>query len=231
MNMLSVLLQKGIDSSAVANAAVKQEQINYIELAIKGGWVMIPILLLSVAAVYIFVDRFFAIRKASKLDHAFMDRIKDYIHEGKIDAALNFCKDHPNVVPRMIEKGLQRLGRPLSDINTAIENVGRVEIAKLEKGVPFLATCAGGAPMLGFLGTVTGMIKAFFDMANAGNNIDVKLLSNGIYEAMVTTVAGLLVGIIAYFAYNIIAAKIQETVNVLESKAMEFMDLLNEPVK
>jgi len=231
MNMLSVLLQIGIDSSAVANAAVKQEQINYIELAIKGGWVMIPILLLSVAAVYIFVDRYFAIRKASKLDHAFMDRIKDYIHEGKIDAALNFCKDHPNVVPRMIEKGLQRLGRPLSDINTAIENVGRVEIAKLEKGIPFLATCAGGAPMLGFLGTVTGMVRAFFDMANAGNNIDIQLLSNGIYEAMVTTVAGLIVGIMAYFAYNFVVAKIQDTVNVLELKAMEFMDLLNEPVK
>jgi len=231
MNMLSVLLQKGIDSSAVANAAVKQEQINYIELAIKGGWVMIPILLLSVVAVYIFVDRYFAIRKASKLDHAFMDRIKDYIHEGKIDAALNFCKDHPNVVPRMIEKGLQRLGRPLSDINTAIENVGRVEIAKLEKGIPFLATCAGGAPMLGFLGTVTGMVRAFFDMANAGNNIDIQLLSNGIYEAMVTTVAGLIVGIMAYFAYNFVVAKIQDTVNVLELKAMEFMDLLNEPVK
>ncbi|MDR1672894.1 MAG: MotA/TolQ/ExbB proton channel family protein [Bacteroidales bacterium] len=201
------------------------------DLALKGGWIMIPIAVLSILAVYIFVERYFAIRKAAQTDENFMNRIKDYIHDGKIDSALDLCRSTDSPIARMIEKGIERIGRPLNDINTAIENVGRLEVAKLEKGLPALATAAGGAPMLGFLGTVTGMVRAFYDMSMAGNNIDIQILSSGIYEAMVTTVAGLAVGIIAYFAYNILVANVEKVVNGLEANTTEFMDLLNEPAK
>ena len=191
---------------------------------------MIPIILLSLIAVYIFFERYFAIKKASQVDTNFMNRIRDYIHEGKIDNALTLCQSYTNPVSRMIEKGVQRIGRPLSDIVSAIENVGKLEIYQLEKGLPTLATVAGGAPMIGFLGTVMGMIRAFYDMSMAGNNIDVTLLSRGIYTALVTTVAGLIVGIIAYFAYNYLVARVEKIVNKLEANSTEFMDLLNEPV-
>ncbi|MDR2040145.1 MAG: MotA/TolQ/ExbB proton channel family protein [Bacteroidales bacterium] len=213
------------------DAAPEEVSMPLWDLALKGGWIMIPIAALSVLAVYIFVERYFAIRKAAQTDENFMNRIKDYIHEGKIESALALCQSTDSPIARMIEKGIQRIGRPLSDINTAIENVGRLEIFKLERGLPALATAAGGAPMLGFLGTVTGMVRAFYDMSMAGNNIDIQILSSGIYEAMVTTVAGLFVGIIAYFAYNILVASIEKVVNGLEANTTEFMDLLNEPVK
>ena len=201
------------------------------DLTLKGGWIMIPIAILSVISVYIFVERYFAIRKASQTDENFMNRIKDYIHDGKIESALALCRMTDSPIARMIEKGIQRIGRPLSDIHAAIENVGRLEIFKLERGLPALATAAGGAPMIGFLGTVTGMISAFYAMTMAGNNIDVRVLAPGIYEALVTTVAGLVVGIIAYFAYNVLVSNIEKVVNDLEAHTTEFMDLLNEPVK
>lgn len=203
--------------------------LSFIDLAIKGGWIMIPILLLSVIAVYIFVDRFFAIKKAGKIDASLLERVKIYITGGKIDAALALCKSTDNPASRMLEKGISRIGRPLTDVNAAIEIVGNLEIAKLEKGLPVLASVAGGAPMLGFLGTVMGMIQAFYDMSNAGNNIDVTLLSAGIYQAMVTTVAGLIVGITAYFAYNILVSNVEKVVFKMEATTSEFMDLLNEP--
>lgn len=191
---------------------------------------MIPILLLSVVAVFIFVDRYFAIKKAGKIDASLLERVKVYITGGKIDAALALCKSTDNPASRMLEKGISRIGRPLTDVNAAIETVGNLEISKLEKGLPVLASVAGGAPMLGFLGTVMGMIQAFYDMANAGNNIDVTLLSAGIYQAMVTTVAGLIVGITAYFAYNILVTNVEKVVFKMEVATSEFMDLLNEPV-
>jgi biopolymer transport protein ExbB len=192
---------------------------------------MIPILLLSVISIYIFIERFISIKNAAKMDESFMNNIKNYIIDGKIDNALTLCKSNPTPVARMIEKGIQRLGRPLNDVNAAIENVGKLELAKLEKGLATLATSAGAAPMIGFLGTVIGMIRAFYDMANAGNNVDITLLSNGIYTAMVTTVAGLIVGILAYLAYNMLVARIEKVVYVMEANTMEFMDLLNEPAK
>ena len=191
---------------------------------------MLPILLLSVIAVYIFFERYFAINKASQIDTNFMNRIKDYIFDGKVDNAMTLCESYNNPTARMIEKGILRIGRPLADINGAIENTGKLEIYKLEKGLPTLATVAGGAPMIGFLGTVMGMIRAFVDMSTAGNNIDVSLLSRGIYTALITTVAGLIVGIIAYFAYNILVARVEKVVNKLEANTTEFLDLLNEPV-
>lgn len=205
--------------------------ISFIDLAIKGGWVMIPILLLSFVAIYIFVERYYVITRAGKEDMNFMNRIKDYIYEGKIDAAMALCRSTESPAARMVEKGINRLGRPLNDVNTAIENVGKLEIYKLEKGLPVLATVAGAAPMIGFLGTVIGMIQAFYDMANAGNNIDVSLLSDGIYTALVTTVAGLIVGIVAYFAYNSLVVKVEKVVFKLEATSTEFMDILNEPAK
>lgn len=203
--------------------------MNVFELALKGGWIMIPIALLLFGAVAVFIERVLVIRKAGKEDTSFMNRIKDYIHEGKIDSALNLCKSTNTPYARMIEKGISRLGRPMNDILIAIENVGNIEVAKLEKGFTWVATTAGGAPMLGFLGTVTGMVRAFFDMANAGSNVDITLLSSGIYEALVTTVAGLIVGIIALFAYNYLVAEVNGVVNKMETRSMEFMDLLNEP--
>ena len=206
-----------------------EAEINVIDLAFKGGWIMVVLLLLSLMAIYIFVQRLIIIRRAGKEDETFMNRIKDYIHEGKVDSALNLCRSTNTPSARMIEKGITRLGRPMNDVLVAIENVGNLEIAKLEKGFPLIATTAAGAPMLGFLGTVTGMVRAFFDMANAGTNVDVSLLSGGIYEALVTTVGGLVVGIITLFAYNYLVSQVDNVVTKMEARTMEFMDLLNEP--
>ncbi len=231
-NLLFIQLLQITLQDTVSNQAGEAEELtlSYWELAFKGGPVMIPIIILSLIAVYIFIERYFVIRKLSKEDINFMDKIKDFIHDGKIESAQTLCQSIDTPITKMIEKGIQRIGRPLNDINAAIENVGRLEIYKLEKGLPTLATVAGAAPMIGFLGTVMGMIIAFYDMSNAGSNINVALLSNGIYTAMVTTVAGLIVGIIAYFAYNILVAKVEKIVNQLEARTSEFMDLLNEPV-
>ena len=212
-----------------AVAVPTEAEINVIDLAFKGGWIMVVLLLLSLMAIYIFVQRLIIIRRAGKEDETFMNRIKDYIHEGKVDSALNLCRSTNTPSARMIEKGITRLGRPMNDVLVAIENVGNLEIAKLEKGFPLIATTAAGAPMLGFLGTVTGMVRAFFDMANAGTNVDVSLLSGGIYEALVTTVGGLVVGIITLFAYNYLVSQVDNVVNKMEARTMEFMDLLNEP--
>ena len=206
-----------------------EAEINVIDLAFKGGGIMVVLLLLSLMAGYIFIQRLLVIRRAGKEDQNFMNRIKDYIHEGKVDSALNLCRSTNTPSARMIEKGITRLGRPMNDVLVAIENVGNLEIAKLEKGFPLIATTAAGAPMLGFLGTVTGMVRAFFDMANAGTNVDVSLLSGGIYEALVTTVGGLVVGIITLFAYNYLVSQVDNVVNKMEARTMEFMDLLNEP--
>lgn len=226
-----LLIQTSLPKDVTALGAQPEGiSLSFIDLAIKGGWIMIPILLLSVVAVFIFVDRYFAIKKAGKIDASLLERVKVYITGGKIDAALALCKSTDNPASRMLEKGISRIGRPLTDVNAAIETVGNLEISKLEKGLPVLASVAGGAPMLGFLGTVMGMIQAFYDMANAGNNIDVTLLSAGIYQAMVTTVAGLIVGITAYFAYNILVTNVEKVVFKMEVATSEFMDLLNEPV-
>jgi len=206
-------------------------KLSIIELAIKGGWVMLPIILFSLIAIYIFIERFIVIRKASKEESNFMNNIRDFMHDGRIESALTLARNNDSPIARMIEKGILRLGKPLNDINAAIENVGKLEIAKLEKNIAGLATVAGVAPMLGFLGTVMGMVRAFYDMSMAGNNIDISLLSTGIYQAMVTTVAGLIVGIIAFVCYNILVARIEKIVFMLEARATEFIDLLHEPAE
>ena len=211
----------------VADAAT--QELSVWELTLSGGIIMIPLAILSIISIYILIERFLAINAAAKEDKTFMKRIKDYIHDGEIESAMNLCKKSDTPYSRLIMKGITRIGRPMNDVLVAIENVGNLEIAKLEKGFPLIATTAAGAPMLGFLGTVTGMVRAFFDMANAGTNVDVSLLSGGIYEALVTTVGGLVVGIIALFAYNYLVSQVDNVVNKMEARTMEFMDLLNEP--
>jgi biopolymer transport protein ExbB len=214
----------------VTSVAIKATpSLDLWDLTMKGGIIMIPIGILSLIAMYVFGDRYLAIQRASKVDPQLMNQIRQSILDGKIDAALAICRTTDIPITRMIEKGITRIGRPLNDVHAAIENVGNLEISKLEKGLPALASAAGGAPMLGFLGTVTGMVRAFHDMAAAGNNIDMTLLLTGIYEAMVTTVGGLVVGIMAYFAYNILVTKIENVVFKMEISTTDFMDLLNEP--
>ncbi len=236
--MLFNILQTGIDSTLAAaaeNSAAQvlpqQQEMSYslIQMAVKGGWLMLVLLLLSFVAIYIFGKKWWMIHQAGKIDKNFMNDIRDYIHEGKIKSALTLCSKYDSPIARLVEKGIERIGRPLSDIQTAVENTANVEVERLEKGIAFLATTSGGAPMIGFLGTVVGMIQAFFNMSQAGNNIDITLLSSGIYTAMVTTVGGLIVGILSYFGYNYLSSRINGLVFKMESATIEFMDLLHEP--
>jgi biopolymer transport protein ExbB len=233
----SILLQITQAGQAVADTASSlaeqptELKLSLWDLAMQGGWILAILAVLSIIAVYIFIERLFAITKASKDEKNFMNNIRDFIHGGRIDSAVALCRNSDTPIGRMIEKGLSRIGKPLNDVNAAIENVGKLEVARLEKNIAGLATISGAAPMLGFLGTVIGMIRAFYDMSMAGNNIDIALMSTGIYQAMVTTVAGLIVGIIAYVCYNILVARVEKLVFLLEARASEFMDVLYEPAK
>lgn len=210
-------------------AAPVVNELSLWDLCVQGGFIMIVLAVLSLLCIYVFAERFLAIRRAAKGDSTFMNRIKDYIHDGEIESALNLCNADKSPYARLISKGISRIGRPMNDVLVAIENTGNIEIANLEKGLPWLATTAAGAPMLGFLGTVIGMVEAFYNLASAGTSANIDVLAGGIYEALVTTVAGLVVGIIALFAYNYLVARINGVMNSLEAKTMEFMDLLNEP--
>ncbi|MFV0522238.1 MAG: MotA/TolQ/ExbB proton channel family protein [Mangrovibacterium sp.] len=212
-----------------ANTDIKP--LSILDLAFKGGWIMLPIITLSIIAVFIFIDRYLAVKQAGKINHDLLEKIKVLIEQSKKKQALELIAEEDSPIARMIEKGIINMNRPLVEINTTIEMVGNLEISKLEKGLPVLASVAGGAPMLGFLGTVIGMIQAFYDMASAGSNIDVTLLSSGIYQAMVTTAAGLTVGIIAYFAYNIMVSSIEKVVFKMEAATSDFLDLLNNKSK
>lgn len=235
--MLNMLLFAQSIANDLSGSALQGEgapgeiSLSVIDLAMKGGWIMIVLAVFSVIAVYIFIERYLVISRAANSDRNFMNNIREYIHAGKLDAAMALCRSNPSPNARMIEKGLARIGKPLNDINAAIENVGKLEVSKLEKGVAGLATIAGASPMLGFLGTVIGMIKAFYDMSMAGNNIDIALLSSGIYQAMITTVGGLIVGILAFIFYNILVSRIDKVVYLLEAKSTEFMDVLHEPAR
>lgn len=207
--------------------AATTDGLSFWEMALNGGWLMIPLVLLSLLAIYIFVERCIVINKAKKDAPYFMDRIREYLADGKTAAAIKVCQQTRAPYAAMIEKGISRLGRPAADVQSAIENVGNLQVAQMEKGFTMLATISSGAPMIGFLGTVTGMIRAFYDMASAGNNADITLLSSGIYQALTTTVAGLIVGIIAMFAYNYLVSELDKVVNEMEAKTIEFMDLIS----
>ena len=231
--MLFNLLQTAGEMEGLLEAVPQQEVVTFslLDLAIKGGWLMLVLLALSIVAIYIFGKKWWMIRQAGTIDKNFMKDIHELIHDGKIKSAVALCQKYDSPIARLVEKGIERIGRPLQDIQTAVENMGNVEVARLEKGLPMLATIAGGAPMIGFLGTVMGMIQAFFNMAQAGNNIDITLLSGGIYTAMVTTVGGLVVGIIAYFGYNYLTSQISDLVFKMENTTIDFMDLLHEPAE
>lgn len=236
MNMILLAAQTALaDTLTGGNPTLTpvsgEAQMNLWDMAQKGGWIMIVLAALSIACFYIFFERLSYIRKAGKEDPMFMERIRDYIRTGEVKSAINYCRITNTPSARMVEKGISRMGRPVADVQAAIENAGNIEVAKLENGFPIIATVSGGAPMLGFLGTVTGMVRAFWEMANAGNNIDIALLSGGIYEAMITTVGGLIVGIAAMFAYNYLVARVDKVVSQMEARTMDFMDLLNEPAQ
>jgi biopolymer transport protein ExbB len=227
-----------VGDSLVSNEPVKKateevvdKTMSFWELFSAGGWLMWVLLLLGGVAIFIFVERFVAIRKASTMNVHFMNRIRDYISEGKMRSAVELCRKTNTPVARMIEKGIERIGRPVSDIQSSIENVANMEVSKLENGLPFLATIAGGAPMIGFLGTVIGMVQTFMDMQAAGGTVELSMLAGGMYVAMVTTVGGLVVGIPAYFGYNYLVARIEKLIFRMEANSIAFMDILNQPVK
>lgn len=221
--------QTTVDSLAATSAPV--ERISLWQTALNGGWIMLVLALLLALAIYIAVERYLALRQAVKDDDddLFMSNIRSYIHKGDVDGARALSKQTNSPLARMVDKGLSRLGRPLSDIQAAIENEGKLEVARLEKRVSLVATVASLGPMIGFLGTVTGMVTCFQDMAFAGNNIEINTLATGMYQAMVTTIGGLIVGIICYFLYNVLVTRINKVVLDIEVRATEFMDLLHEP--
>lgn len=228
--MFMNLLQIEVASDSLAGAQPTEETLSILELIAGGGWyIMIPLGILSVLAVYIFIERFLLIQRVEKVDPGFMDQIKDFIYDGKIDAAKSLSQSNETPFSKMILKGIMRIGKPLGDISAAVENVGKLEIYKLEKSLSTLATIAGAAPMIGFLGTVIGMINTFHEMYAAGNSVEISDLSGGIMQAMVTTAAGLIIGIVAYVGYNILVAKIEKVVYKMEATTIEFMDLLHEP--
>jgi len=227
--MLTTLLQITVDTSAAA-MATGPEKTTMVDLALKGGVVMIPIAVLFVLSIYLFIERWLTIRKASRVDKNFMRNIRDYVVTGNVEAARMLCKNTDTPIARMIEKGVLRIGKPLKNIEVAIENVGKLEIYKMEKNLATMATISGAAPMIGFLGTVTGMIRAFFQLAS-NDNVVASDLAGGIYEAMITTAAGLAVGIIAYIGYNLLVALVEKVVYNMEATSVEFMDLLQEPAE
>ena len=207
-------------------------EVGFWDLFMAGGWLMWVLVLLAGVMIFIFVERFLAIRKATQIDPHFMNRIRDYISEGNIDAAVDLCRRTDSPIARMVEKGIERIGRPMGDIQTAIENVANVEVAKLETGLPWLASISGGAPMIGFLGTVVGMVGVFIDMsAKNSGGIQINDLADGMYVAMVTTIGGLVVGIPAYFAHNYLVARIEKLIFRMEATTIAFMDILNQPVQ
>jgi biopolymer transport protein ExbB len=223
-----ILLQIVTDSVATSGGLTGQS-LSVIDLALKGGFMMVPIAVLWVLAIYLFIERYLTINKANQDPNAFMGRVKELVLRGDINGAKMLCSQNTTPVARMIEKGISRIGSPLKTIEASIENVGKIEVFKLEKNLPTLATIAGSAPMMGFLGTVIGMVEAFISISQEEGSVSPKLLSSGIYTAMITTVAGLMVGIIAYLAYNYLVSRVQKVVHKMEYTSIDFIDLLQEP--
>ncbi len=230
LDSLALINEQNAAAEAATEAAA--QSVGFWELFQSGGWLMWVLVALACVMIFIFVERFIAIQKATTIDRNFMNRIRDFISEGNIDAAIDLCRRTNSPIARMVEKGIERIGRPMSDIQTSIENVANVEVAKLESGLPWLSSIAGGAPMIGFLGTVVGMVQVFMGMsATQSGAIELSQLSEGMYVAMVTTVGGLIVGIPAYFAYNYLVARIEKLIFRMEATTIAFMDILNQPVQ
>ena len=224
-----MILLQIVTDAVTEPEAVTGQTLSVIDLAIKGGFMMVPIAVLWVLAIYLFIERVLTINKANQDPEAFMGRIKELVLRGDITGAKMLCSQNPTPVARMIEKGIARIGSPLKNIEASIENVGKIEVFKLEKNLPTLATIAGAAPMMGFLGTVIGMVEAFIAISQEEGSVSPKLLSSGIYTAMITTVAGLIVGILAYLAYNYLVSRVQKVVHKMEYTTIDFIDLLQEP--
>ena len=233
---MNIFLQAAEAVAEVAEVAEEMEVANvksmsFWDLFQAGGWLMWVLLILGGLTIFLFVERFMAIRKASKMDMNFMNRIRDKISEGKIQSAVESCKRTNTPIARMVEKGIERIGRPMPEIQNAIENQANLEVARLENGLPYLSMISGGAPMIGFLGTVIGLVKAFMAMEGLGGTVDISVLAGGMYVAMLTTVAGLIVGIPAYFGYNYLVARIEKLVFQMEANSIAFMDILNQPIE
>lgn len=212
-------------------APTVEKTMNILELAMKGGWTMIPIGIMSLIAIYLIIERLIAIGKARREDVNFMNNIKDFILNGKIDAAISLCKATNTPIARMLEKGIGRIGHPLEDINRAVENRAKLELYGLERNLSILATLAGAAPLMGLIGTVTGMVQTFFGIASSGKGVEIAVLAGGVYEAMVATVGGLVVGIIAYIGYNLLVSRVEKVVYKMELRSVEFIEILQTPVK
>jgi biopolymer transport protein ExbB len=223
-----MILQIVTEASGAINTLPDQEMSMW-ELFQAGGWMMYPLVLMSFVAVYIFIERLLTLNRANQIPEVFMGKVKELVLKGDIQGAKMLCAQNDSPIARMIEKGVSRIGSPLKNIEASIENVGRIEVFKLEKNLSTLATISGAAPMMGFLGTVIGMVKAFIAIAQQEGSVSPKLLSSGIYTAMLTTVAGLIVGIIAYLAYNFLVTRVQKIIHRMEYSSIEFIDLLQEP--
>ena len=213
------------------NAAAAGPELSLWQLCLEGGWIMAILALLLIVCIYVFIERAIVIARASRQDGTFMQRIKDYIHNGEIDSAMTLCQKTDTPYARLIAKGITRIGRPMNDVLVTIENTGNLEVAALSKGFTWLATIAAGGPMIGFLGTVIGMVQSFYAIAQSGSSAQIGDFAGGIYTALVTTVAGLIVGIVALFAYNYLVSRLNNAMNRMEARTMDFMDLLNEPAK
>ena len=224
--LLQINLSPATDSLGTAPT---QDTVSVLDLLLNGGFAMIPLAILSVAAVYIFIERYLSLRRASRSPDAFMEKVKQMVLDGDVQGARVTCAQYDSPIARMIEKGITRIGSPLKNIEASIENVGKIEVYQLERNLPTLATISGAAPMIGFFGTVTGMIQAFIAIAQEEGSVSPKLLSSGIYEAMITTATGLAIGIIAYIGYNYLVAQVSKIVHQMEYNSIEFVDLLQEP--
>ena len=220
-----------VDTIAKTVPPPTDKTMHVLDLAIKGGWTMIPIGIMSLIAVYLIIERLIAINKAKREDSNFMNNIKDFIHNGKIDAAISLCRATPTPIARMLEKGIARIGHSLEEISIAIENRAKLEVYGLEKNLSILATIAGAAPLMGLIGTVTGMVQTFFGIANSGKGVEIAVLAGGVYQAMIATVGGLIVGITAYIGYNLLVSRVEKQVYKMELRSVEFIEILQTPVK
>ncbi len=226
-----MILQIVVDSTAAVAAATQpQQSLNLLDLILKGGWIMVPIGILSVISVYLMIERYITISRASKVDPGFMANIKAMLMDGKAEAALSLCRSTNTPIARLLEKGIKRLGKPVKEIESAVENTGKLEIYKLEKNLSYLGIIAGIAPMFGFVGTISGVIKIFYNISLA-DNISIGLIAGGLYEKMITSAAGLVVGIIAHIGFHYLNTMIDRVSFQLESTTVEFIDLIQEPTK
>jgi biopolymer transport protein ExbB len=228
--MINLLQIDTMNKVAAAAADPVQKGTNLGEMLTMGGWLMVPLALLFVIMIYVFFERLIAIRKASSIDNNFMNIIRDHIISGNVSAARSFAKNTNNPVARIIDKGIQRIGKPIDNIEKSMENVGKLELYNMERNLSILSLIAGIAPMFGFLGTIVGMFKLFYSLASTGD-FTIQTMANGIYTKMITSATGLIIGLLAYIAHSYLSTQVDKTANRMESSSSEFLDVLQEPTK